>query len=857
MEASELQSTIFDVVNMGREQRMLHRFVEDSVLDGKHLQLDGRSMLSFGSCSYLGLETDNRLREGVRRAVDRYGTQFSASRAYLSAPPYGELEEKLSAIFGGYVLPTSSTTLGHLSAIPVLCQEKDAVLMDQMVHHSVQLAVTQARAQGTAVELIRHGDARALERRLEVLTALHRKVWFMLDGVYSMFGDMPDTDELKRLLGRFENLWLYVDDAHGMSIAGTNGQGMHLSRMGWHPRMVLATSLNKAFAAAGGCIIFQDEAMRDRVRLRGGPYTFGGPVQPPMLGAALASAAIHLSPEIITLQAKLRGGVEHLNRQLLSRKLPLLEMNNTPIFFLKCGPIRMSYALVQRLANDGFYVTVATYPAVPLKRSGLRLSITAHHDSKDLDQLAQAIEHHYPLALKDVGLAAEEVERLFNFHAEAHQRKRAGKLTRLFDLTDVRQTTAVAAPRSASQPVTLHLEHTSSIRDIDPKEWNERLGSRSTLTHGNLAALEETFHNRAEPENNWGWHYFVVKDPENKVVASTFFTDTVWKDDMLMRQEVSDRIEQLRVKDPYLLTSKVMAMGSLLTEGNHLYLDRDGPWQEALTLILDEAAKIQRAVGATTLVVRDLPDGDAEVDAVLLEHGLVKMPMPDSLSADHIALWKNEEEFVAMMRTRVNRNRSTKRIKQEVLNVASKFEVRLFRKGVDPAPSADELAHFYWLYQQVKSRKRRLNTFDLPADIMAKLWATPGWELMSMHLSEADEGRPDSKAVGVVASFIEGDRMVALLCGLDGVQRHVSVYRQMIWQLMRRANQAGVKYLEMGMDAEHEKMRMGCEPRKQCAYFQLTDHFSAELIGQVVQSVSLGETAPAAAQSDKGEELDD
>ena len=251
MEASELQSTIFDVVNMGREQRMLHRFVEDSVLDGKHLQLDGRSMLSFGSCSYLGLETDNRLREGVRRAVDRYGTQFSASRAYLSAPPYGELEEKLSAIFGGYVLPTSSTTLGHLSAIPVLCQEKDAVLMDQMVHHSVQLAVTQARAQGTAVELIRHGDARALERRLEVLTALHRKVWFMLDGVYSMFGDMPDTDELKRLLGRFENLWLYVDDAHGMSIAGTNGQGMHLSRMGWHPRMVLATSLNKAFAAAG------------------------------------------------------------------------------------------------------------------------------------------------------------------------------------------------------------------------------------------------------------------------------------------------------------------------------------------------------------------------------------------------------------------------------------------------------------------------------------------------------------------------------------------------------------------------------------------------------------------------------
>ena len=81
MEASELQRTIYDVVNMGRQQRLLHQYAEDTVLDGKHLQLGGRTLLSFGSCSYLGLETDPRLKAGVRRAVDRYGTQFSSSRA--------------------------------------------------------------------------------------------------------------------------------------------------------------------------------------------------------------------------------------------------------------------------------------------------------------------------------------------------------------------------------------------------------------------------------------------------------------------------------------------------------------------------------------------------------------------------------------------------------------------------------------------------------------------------------------------------------------------------------------------------------------------------------------------------------
>ncbi|HEY1088038.1 MAG TPA: hypothetical protein VGE37_10095, partial [Archangium sp.] len=132
MEASELQKTIFDVINMGRQQKLLHQYAEDTPLDGKHLSINGRRMLSFGSCSYLGLETDPRMKEGVKRAVDKYGTQFSSSRAYLSAPPYVELEQKLSTLIGAHVLPVSTTTLGHLSAVPVICQEKDAILMDRM-----------------------------------------------------------------------------------------------------------------------------------------------------------------------------------------------------------------------------------------------------------------------------------------------------------------------------------------------------------------------------------------------------------------------------------------------------------------------------------------------------------------------------------------------------------------------------------------------------------------------------------------------------------------------------------------------------------------------------------------------------
>ena len=83
MEASEMQKTIYDVMKLGRSNGMLHQLPDDTPLDGRHVQLNGREVLTFGSCSYLGLEMDPRIRAGVHRAVERWGTQFSSSRAYM------------------------------------------------------------------------------------------------------------------------------------------------------------------------------------------------------------------------------------------------------------------------------------------------------------------------------------------------------------------------------------------------------------------------------------------------------------------------------------------------------------------------------------------------------------------------------------------------------------------------------------------------------------------------------------------------------------------------------------------------------------------------------------------------------
>lgn len=830
MEASELQSTVFDVFTTSREQGLMFAQVEDLPLDGRLVRIEGRDLVSFGSCSYLGLEMDPRIRAGVKDAVERYGTQFSASRAYLSAPPYRDIEESLSELFGSPTIVTSSTTLGHLGIIPVLCQERDAIILDQQVHHSVQLGATLARAVGCHVEMVRHGDTLDLEERIAALCKKHRAVWYCLDGVYSMYGDLPDVAVLKQLLDRYGQLHLYVDDAHGMSIAGRNGRGMHLSRMAPHPRMVVATSLNKAFAASGGCVVLPTEAMRDRVRLCASTLAFCGPIQPPMLGAIRASAAIHLSPEITRIQSELSDRVSLFNRELTERGLPLLA-HGTPICFIKTGPLKLARALITRMMHEGFYVTVATYPAVPMKRSGLRISLTRHHRMEDLKSLAAALEHHYPLALDEVNMSREQVEGLFSYLDRIAEKQREKKLEALFEFAPPTELRAVKSGPAVRDEPKLTVTHARSIHELDAAEWDRMLGGRSNFDHRALAMLEQTFRGRAELESNWRFHYLVVRE-DGRPVAATFLTEALWKDDMLMRAEVSRKIEEKRAQDPYFLTSPALSMGCLLTEGDHLYLDRTGPWQQALTLLLDEAASIFQNGLNKLFLLRDLPGGDPELDSFLLEHGFVKMPVPSGHRRD-LTSWSDEAGFLKTLGQRTRR-----RVRADVLDTQGLFTTRIYRHDGE-RPSAADFAHFHVLYQNVKSRKLRLNTFELPPDIFERLWETPGWEVQTLHLSPEAGGPADGRAVALGASYMNGKHSVALVCGTDGVQREVSVYRQLLWRTMLRAKELGMESLELGMDAEVEKARMGCEQVLQCAYVQLSDHFNAEIMGQVVQDVSL------------------
>src|SRR5215213_451579 len=125
--AEDLLTAIDEVISDGVRRGLLHNHVEDDVLDGRHVTIDGRRMVNFGSCSYLGLETHPVLKAAVHDAVDRFGTQFSSSRVYASAPLYREAEETLTQLFARGTIITPSTTMGHLAAMPSLIGSSDVL----------------------------------------------------------------------------------------------------------------------------------------------------------------------------------------------------------------------------------------------------------------------------------------------------------------------------------------------------------------------------------------------------------------------------------------------------------------------------------------------------------------------------------------------------------------------------------------------------------------------------------------------------------------------------------------------------------------------------------------------------------
>ena len=417
-DAKSKHEQILEITNQNvitsKELGIIHLSDENEVLDGRHIRIRGNETINFGTCGYMGLEMDDRLKQGVIDSVQKYGTAFASTRVYVNVHLYQEMEEMLRRMFNQPVLLLANVTLSHISNIPILVKDDDAVILDTMVHDSVQTAVQMLKARNVKIEVIRHNRMDHLEEKINELKGSYRKIWYMADGVYSMYGDCAPMDKIYTLLDKYEQFNLYIDDTHGMSWTGKNGTGYVMSAIPYfHSKMILVTSLNKAFGAAGGITVFPDEKTHEFARNCSKPFIFSGPIQPPMLGACIASAKIHLSPEITQMQQQLQDRVSYVNNLCNELELPLMWDNRTPIFFIGVSKPVVAFSMVKRMLNRGYLFNLSVFPSVAINNAGLRIPISRNHTFDDLKGLLTGIAEELPDAMQQAGISVKEVYRAF------------------------------------------------------------------------------------------------------------------------------------------------------------------------------------------------------------------------------------------------------------------------------------------------------------------------------------------------------------------------------------------------------------------------------------------------------------
>jgi 7-keto-8-aminopelargonate synthetase-like enzyme len=801
-QTSKTLELIDQTFQKGVVRGIVHLHTDREPLSGRQIVVNGRTITHFGSCSYLGLELDPRLKQAAAEAAERYGVQFSSSRAYIGAPLYEELEALLDRIFGAHTLITPNTTLAHMSALPVLVDDDDAVILDHQVHQSVQMVMPTLHFRRTHVEFVRHGRLDLLEERIDALEKQHPRIWYLADGVYSMFGDFAPMKALAWLLARHEKLNLYVDDAHGMSWFGRHGRGFAAESLEGHERVVIAVSLNKGFGAAGGALVFRDLEQRRRVRTCAGPQIFTGPVQPPLLGAAVASARIHLSPEIERLQARLYELIRFTNRTARELDIPLASTDEVPLRFVGLSAPNAAIDMATHLLDRGFFINTACFPAVSVRRSGVRFVLNVHLTPGDARNLLETIAERMPASLEAGNTTRKEIDRVFRLEPLREE----------------------AAPPPLTR--SLSCQHESSIRAFDAAEWDACLGSRGTLDATTLGVLEEVFGLDGPPENRWRFHYFVVRDSKGKPVLATFFTEALWKDDLLASASVSKAVEQRREGDPYFLTSRSLAMGTLLTEGDHLYLPREGEWRSALTLLLAAVNEQQDECQAASVVLRDLSHDDAELADALIDAGFFRVELPDTMVID--IDWSSQEEFLS------RRSKRERRFHRErVAPWEAAWEVDV----VDAVsqPLGDEAwEHVYRLYRNVQSRQLALNTFPLPEDLLPRLAGCPGWEILMLRLKPEAGGRAAAPPQGFIACHANGGSYNPVFVGMDYdfVESH-GLYRQLLSKAVQRAQARGASQVCFGMGSELEKTRFGARPVKRVMFVQSYDRYHHDVLSLI------------------------
>jgi glycine C-acetyltransferase len=257
------------------------------------------------------------------------------------------------------------------------------VLVDMFVHASIYDGLKN----NTNTKIYKHNDMNYLELVLNREKGKYRNLAIVTDGVFSQDGDLANLPGICTLAEKYGAM-VFVDDAHGVGVMGNLGKGT-LDYFGVEDRVEIVTgTLSKALGSAGGYAAGSKKLI-DYLRLYSRSNTFSASIAPPAVGGA--SKALDLFEEEPYIIKGLWENTAYLKKRLSDSGF-CIGLSESPIVPLMINDDMKAIYTARKLFERGVYVVPATYPAVKLKNSRLRVNVSAMHTLEDLDYFCDTLE---------------------------------------------------------------------------------------------------------------------------------------------------------------------------------------------------------------------------------------------------------------------------------------------------------------------------------------------------------------------------------------------------------------------------------------------------------------------------------
>ncbi len=345
--------------------------------------IDGERIADFASNDYLGLAADPRLARAAAAVLESEGTGAGAARLISGNHPIHEALEKELAAFKhcARALMFGSGYMVNVGVIPALVGEQDVVYSDALNHASL---IDGCRLSKATLRVFAHADLGALEAQLQADAGQFRRSLIVVEGVFSMDGDMFPLAGLVPLAKRY-GAWTYVDDAHGTGVMGERGRGAieHHDVLGKVD--VVVGTLGKALGTMGAYVAGSARLIEFLLnRARSFVFTTGTP--PAMAAATLE--AMRIADTESWRRTTVRERAARLRLRLQQGGLNIPGQPDGHIIPVHIGDPVRTMQIAGDMRRRGFLLGGVRPPTVPAGTSRLRISVSAMHPRELVDALA-------------------------------------------------------------------------------------------------------------------------------------------------------------------------------------------------------------------------------------------------------------------------------------------------------------------------------------------------------------------------------------------------------------------------------------------------------------------------------------